>query len=553
MQSIRHSIGTRLSLIIGLTFSLYLAVVLAVGYVIYQQYRGFSELASSQFGRALAAAELTRDAEIIAAEVFEIMVGNRRSNSAGNQRAENLTRLYQRARERLEQLGGAGEIGGVLHEELNRWQEPFFSSLDLLGTQLAREETLKAAHLRHFDAFFLLLQQLPAVESESLTPDEQRFVSQALVALVSTASVLNAERPGHIAQLEDNYRQAMKRLATLPLTAPQLLRLRAKLEMVLPEAFHSRPALLKNARATLATARRTRVLAQKLTSATYSYHLQLKATAQKAIADHQRLISRSLLGLLLASLVLATVTLGAVVHIRRSIVQRLNQLSGAMHSHLQGLSVPIPQEGNDEISGMGASFSVFVEARCRAEQQLEEANRHLQQMNAELERLSVTDALTGLANRRCFDQQLVQEWQRAERDGNMLAVIMADVDCFKAYNDTYGHQQGDECLHRVARAMSACLQRSSDVVARYGGEEFVMLLPGLDGRQAERLAWKLLTVVRALGIEHDGAEAGVVTLSLGVASLSPNSSLHPDGLVGLADSALYAAKAAGRNTVQVAD
>ncbi len=549
MRSLRHSIGTRLSLIIGVIFSLYLMVVSAVGYVIYQQYHGFSELASSQFGRAMAAAELTRDAEIIAAEVFEIMVGSRRSISAGNQRTENLASLYQMARERLEQLGASGEIGSPVRIELDRWQEPFFNSLSQLGEQLDKEETLRTAHLQRFDELFLLLQQLPLNNTTSLLPDEQRFVSHALAALTTAAAALSAERPGHIAQLENSCRQSLQRLAALPLTDARWLRLRTKLGIVLPATFDNRAPLLKNARATLATARHTRVLAQKMTSATFNYHLQLKASAQQAIDDHQQLIRRSLLGLLLATLTLAAVTIGAVIHIRRNIVHRINRLNHAMQSHLAGETVPIPQGGEDEISGMGSSFAVFVDARRQAERQLEETNQHLHQVNEELERLSVTDALTGIANRRSFDQQLEQEWRRARRDSRMLAVIMVDVDLFKSFNDTYGHQRGDECLRQVAQAMAGQLHRSGDMIARYGGEEFILLLPGLDLQQAGKMAEHLRAAVALLDIPHKHAPGGQVSISLGVVARVPHPNMRVEMLIHDADDALYRAKAQGRDRV----
>ncbi len=549
MHRLSHSIGTRLSLIIAVIFSLYLVVVSAVGYVIYQQYLGFSELASRQFGRAMAAAELTRDAEIIAAEVFEIMVGSRRSTSAGNQRAENLANLYQMARERLEQLGISDEIGAPVRDELDRWQGPFFSSLTQLGDQLDKEEGLRAAHLQHFDELFLLLQQLPLDGTERLLPDEQRFVSHALTAITSAAAALSAERPGHIAQLEERCRKSLQQLEALPLTAPHWLSLRTKLKLILPDTFNSRLPLLKNARATLATARNTRVLAQKLTSATNNYHLQLKASAQQAITDHQQLIRRSLLGLLLASLVLVAVTIGAVIYIRHHILHRLNRLSRSMHAHLSGQDVPIPQNGQDEISDMGSSFAVFVEARRQAEQQLEETNRHLQQVNLELERLSVTDALTGIANRRCFDQQLEQEWRRARRDRRMLALVMVDVDLFKRFNDTYGHQQGDECLRRVAQAMAGELHRSGDMIARYGGEEFILLLPGLDLQQAGQMAERLRASVAALDIPHQHSPSGRVSVSLGIVARVPHAKMRVETLIHDADDALYRAKAEGRDRV----
>lgn len=542
-------IGTRLTLIICTIFGLYLIAVSAIGYVMYQQYQGFSTLASREFGRSMAAAELTRDAEIIAAEVFEIMVGSRRTISAGNQRTENLANLYHAARERVQKLAPAADSDLDARKELDRWQEPFFLSLGQLDKQLNVEKQGQIEHLKRIDELFLLQQQLAQYDLNALSSSQQLFISHALTALTAAASALSVERPGHIAQLEETSRHALQQLAALQIHDSGMIRLRTELAQMLPEIFSSRTPLLKAARASLATARQTRVLAQKLSSATFSYHLQLKASAQEAIAEHQRLISHSLFGLLLASMALVAITLGAIVYIRRNVVLRINRLSAAMQAHLKGEQVPIPDEGNDEISGMGASFAVFVDARRKAELQLEEANEHLQQMNSELERLSTTDALTDIPNRRRFDQQLDLEWRRALRDGHMLAVIMADVDLFKRFNDTYGHQKGDECLRQVAQAMAFELKRSGDMIARYGGEEFILLLPGQDVQQALQLAEKLADAVRHLNIAHHGSPLGHVTISLGVAALVPVPESRVEQLIHDADNALYLAKTRGRDRV----
>ena len=178
---------------------------------------------------------------------------------------------------------------------------------------------------------------------------------------------------------------------------------------------------------------------------------------------------------------------------------------------------------------------------------------HLQKMNAELERLSTTDALTGIPNRRSFDQQLEHEWRRALRDGTRLAIVMADVDVFKRFNDTYGHQAGDDCLRQVAQVMSDQLKRSGDMIARYGGEEFIVLLPGLDLSHAKQLAEQLRAAVAGLRIPHAHGPTGHVSISLGVASNRPHLNMRVETLIHRADDALYAAKSSGRNRVQVAN
>lgn len=172
----------------------------------------------------------------------------------------------------------------------------------------------------------------------------------------------------------------------------------------------------------------------------------------------------------------------------------------------------------------------------------------------ELERLATRDGLTGVANRRCFDQTLSIEWRRATRESRALSLLMIDVDYFKRYNDTYGHQGGDECLRRIAGAMSNVVKRTSDAVARYGGEEFSILLPATDPGGARLVAERIRAAVEALALTHAQSEiADHVTVSIGVASVMVSSGDMPAQLVGAADAALYRAKKEGRNRVVAAD
>ena len=168
-----------------------------------------------------------------------------------------------------------------------------------------------------------------------------------------------------------------------------------------------------------------------------------------------------------------------------------------------------------------------------------------------LEALSYADGLTGIANRRRFEEVLDLEWRRASRAGLPLAIAMVDIDHFKRYNDAQGHQRGDDCLVRVAHALAGSLHRAGDFVARYGGEEFVVVLPGSDEEQAVSYAETLRRGIEALAIPHAGsATADVVTVSVGVAAAVPEPGAPPAALVEAADRALYAAKRGGRNRVE---
>ncbi|MCF8167305.1 MAG: GGDEF domain-containing protein [Rhodoferax sp.] len=172
-------------------------------------------------------------------------------------------------------------------------------------------------------------------------------------------------------------------------------------------------------------------------------------------------------------------------------------------------------------------------------------------ISAELERLANTDALTGLANRRCFDETLATEWARARRNAQALAILMVDVDWFKRYNDHYGHPAGDACLAHIGRLLLGTLRRSGDLAARYGGEEFVVIIPGCNTAQAQELAGQLRHRVEAAALPHALALNGTVTISVGVAAMVPTDD-HAHELLRQADQALYQAKRNGRNQVQAA-
>ena len=161
------------------------------------------------------------------------------------------------------------------------------------------------------------------------------------------------------------------------------------------------------------------------------------------------------------------------------------------------------------------------------------------------------DGLTGIANRRHFDVAIEREHRRARRHGTPLSLLMIDIDHFKAYNDHYGHQKGDQCLIQVAAALSGMLKRSGDLMARYGGEEFAMILPDTDTAQATQMAETIRARAEALAIAHaHGGASGVVTVSIGVATRSVASAVNIDTLIGAADRALYRAKKNGRNRVE---
>ncbi len=181
---------------------------------------------------------------------------------------------------------------------------------------------------------------------------------------------------------------------------------------------------------------------------------------------------------------------------------------------------------------------------------LARVNEQLQEANAKLEHLSSVDALTGVANRRRFDEVLTREWRRAVRSGRPITVMLADLDRFKALNDTRGHLHGDLCLRRVAEVLEKGLRRASDLLARYGGEEFALVLPDTDLAEGRRHAETLRAAVIAEKLPHGGSPGRPhVTISIGTAACLPHRGERPEPLVELADQALYRAKRGGRNRV----
>lgn len=215
-------------------------------------------------------------------------------------------------------------------------------------------------------------------------------------------------------------------------------------------------------------------------------------------------------------------------------------------------------------SGISIPYSLAHEDEIYPMKQLEMRNHELEQIinvrtkdldeaNRLLKIQSNTDGLTNISNRRHFDCLLSQEWNRGQRSGTSLAVIMLDIDHFKTFNDCYGHVAGDNCLQRLAQGLVNSSRRVGELVARYGGEEFVIILPNTDSRTAFEVAKNIQKMVLSLAIPHVGSSPGIVTVSLGVASLQPSSQQLPVELVRLADAALYRAKLAGRNCVQLED
>lgn len=206
---------------------------------------------------------------------------------------------------------------------------------------------------------------------------------------------------------------------------------------------------------------------------------------------------------------------------------------------------PIHDKGN-----VIGTITLFhdISLRLRQQQELLDAKQQLEEANTHLNELARIDALTGVANRREFDQTLTSLWKSNFRKNAPLSILMIDIDHFKAYNDSYGHQQGDKCLRQVVQKINAACLRPDDFVARYGGEEFVVLLPETDQNDAIHVADRILTYIHDSKIDHNSSPVNsMITLSIGLCTLIPHDLTSTQELIDCADRRLYLAKNNGRN------
>ena len=200
-------------------------------------------------------------------------------------------------------------------------------------------------------------------------------------------------------------------------------------------------------------------------------------------------------------------------------------------------------------SQLPAEFIPLARAFNAMAAQLGERERELLAANDRLTVMASHDMLSGLANRRGFQSRLDFEWFKTQQTGEQLSLLMIDVDHFKLFNDTYGHLEGDTCLSRLGEVLAGIANQSRGFAARYGGEEFSLLLPGTDTQAAIKIGETVRASVQALALPHATSSYQTVTVSVGVASTSPNETQQPMDLIEAADAALYAAKHRGRNAV----
>ena len=387
------------------------------------------------------------------------------------------------------------------------------------------------------------------------TPTSLQFSKEVLQTALDSASVTFSELPADIAR---NLEAAFADLKDIVLADTGLVALRAHR---LALDMESQKLIRENHRITRLVEAATASLAQGEFDAMVSAGGTVNETRQR----YTRLL------LFVTGLGLIGIVALMHVHVMRNVIVRLSWLSAAMQNVAAGnLETQLPPAGDDELGRLASAVRLFRDTATEAERreadlrqsrehtekaraELEQKARELEQANRKLEELSATDFLTGLANRRRFDEVLGVEWSRALRTDQPLSLIMIDVDHFKNFNDRYGHQAGDECLRRIASSLKANTGRGGDLVARYGGEEFCIISASTGVGGAHALAEKIRLAVQSLAMRSEVCPLGIVTISLGVAVGVPGRTQSARELVQKADMALYEAKAGGRNCTRIAD
>jgi diguanylate cyclase (GGDEF)-like protein len=269
-----------------------------------------------------------------------------------------------------------------------------------------------------------------------------------------------------------------------------------------------------------------------------SYQINASVIEETQAANNQVKQQIKIIGIVTIVAIFCLVTIAYYVQIR--VINRLNNLNKRVLGRLKGKEFDIVIGGNDEISDINQTFEMFAKT--------------IEDQNQILHDLSLSDGLTGIANRRALDHRLLHETKVALRNKWSVSVLLIDVDYFKPYNDKYGHYNGDICLQKIAKVLTANVPRSTDFIARYGGEEFACVLPNTSTDGAKSIAQSLLDAIAKENISHEYSSAApYVTFSIGIASFQFSSinKIEPLQLLKQADKALYQAKAMGRNRFEV--
>jgi diguanylate cyclase (GGDEF)-like protein len=270
------------------------------------------------------------------------------------------------------------------------------------------------------------------------------------------------------------------------------------------------------------------------------------------LKDMNEAINKTVLVIIIVMIVFFTF----IFFTARSVAKPIINLNKAAHELSKGnLIIVEDTKRKDELGELIRSFNwmgkKLTGLLISLELEVAERTEKLEETNVQLMRLSFLDGLTGVANRRKFDQAFEKEWKFSINTSKKIGLLMLDIDVFKNYNDTYGHQMGDECLKAIGRVLLKVTLGTENLAARYGGEEFILMLPNADKESLTKLANAIISEVEALNIEHKTSPFKRVTLSIGVALTIAKEESEPSALIEIADKALYKAKENGRNRIEI--
>lgn len=537
MKTSKTRISSALIAAVTMVFIGFVIVMSVLAFLLMRQNTDFNSIFLTDFNRVMIAADLAREAETLNAQILERAFGIDKSNSE-----QSLLDTPQIAifRDKLKELQARNPVEMDISESVGALQTPYLEGIGNLDASLRAEENLRV----EIDAIVEDLHKLMAVLRRH--DGQPQTVNLALAVLTDISGSIVARPAGQqlrlAKSLDENLTRLQASMETLPTNHALLAPLHG-VEDIAKRMIAIRPTLMNTPRVTLALLRDIRKSSQKINGATFNYYLDRRDDARAAMERHSTMANITL-AIVLAFALASTVTMAVVIRfINRRVARRLDHLAMTMVAHVGGERPPIPTDGNDEISEIGRAFAVFVQARDAAEFKLVASQVVLAEE-------AVTDQLSGLTNRRGFDEIMNREWRRCGRSGLFLSLLLVDIDHFKLYNDHYGHVLGDECIRRVARVLRAALGRPGDSVARYGGEEFACIMPDSGHEGSIAIAETIRRLMMEEAIPHQSSNtASIVTVSIGVASIIPSDDLRHLVLVEAADHALYAAKAAGRNRV----
>lgn len=541
-------ISFKLNLVLFGVLSFYL---ITTGYSIqtlWQQAREFKTLTKTHFERAIHAAELSRNTELIASQALEKMLSQKYSNAEHQLYTKGIEQIFDTLRSRLSYDLETPQEHKLL-SNIDQLKPPYFDSLKTLDEHLSQEENISS--------------QQKDIESElqkllkSSSSDANVAFSSHLLQLVSmTEMALHVDSPGHLHRLEESINSLLDELPSFIKESPQEDQRKEKIQQLSLLSISMAKQAQKQHLATLAAVRQTRLYAQHLSGACYDFYIALKNTTQMASIEHEKLINKVIYSIFICSLAFLALTALAYWFIQHYLIYRINKLSHVMLQHVEGIPAGIPQAGSDEIATMGKAFAVFVDATNKArdesrqaQMETEKVNKKLVDLNRSLESLSNTDDLTQISNRRFFFQRLHENWEQARNNHNSIGLVMLDLDWFKAYNDFYGHQAGDNCLYQIAQILKNTSEPQGGMVARYGGEEFIVMQVGARLEQIRELANMLSNAIKQAAIPHAKSPIGSITISMGVISHIPGPDDTVEQCIYLADKALYTAKNRGRSQI----